>query len=339
MPLFLLKDKTLIKSLHDLGLKFQNDLNNMTEWSEESNPPTLFQSFKDNIISQTKDKAKVSIPKMEIKIKSLKHELAILLTNLDLEDEGKIAELAMHEEQIVTLEIQRHRNACVATAAHDRLKGETISKYWSQINKPRQPRDVIFSLEKPGSEPSTYVTRSNEMARLARDYHHNLLSDGLNNPPEYRAQITQKVLDSILPEDKLKNAPKGELAKHLTQEEVQEALKTSENGKATGINGIPYELWKVLDDKYECQAKKEKPAFNIIGALTKVYNDIEKHGVDKKTGFVSGWMCPLYKKNDKRNIANYRPITLLNSDYKVFTKALSMKLTTAVPSLGSGEGI
>ncbi|EPS95420.1 hypothetical protein FOMPIDRAFT_1054147 [Fomitopsis schrenkii] len=37
-------------------------------------------------------------------------------------------------------------------------------------------------------------------------------------------------------------------------------------------------------------------------------------------------MCPLYKKKDRREIANYRPITLLNSDYKIYTKVLAMRL-------------
>lgn len=44
-------------------------------------------------------------------------------------------------------------------------------------------------------------------------------------------------------------------------------------------------------------------------------------------------MCPLYKKNDRNDIANYRPITLLNSDYKIMTKALSIKLAEAAPTL------
>jgi hypothetical protein len=37
-------------------------------------------------------------------------------------------------------------------------------------------------------------------------------------------------------------------------------------------------------------------------------------------------MCPLYKKKDKCNIENYHPITLLNTDYKIYTKALSIRL-------------
>jgi hypothetical protein len=44
-------------------------------------------------------------------------------------------------------------------------------------------------------------------------------------------------------------------------------------------------------------------------------------------------MCPLLKKKDKTDIANYRPITLLNSDYKIFTKALANKLSRVAPYL------
>jgi hypothetical protein len=71
----------------------------------------------------------------------------------------------------------------------------------------------------------------------------------------------------------------------------------------------------------------------VLRILHRVYNDIEKYRMVKGTGFSRSWICPLYKKNDKADIANYRPISLLNSDYKVFTKALAPKLAKVAPDL------
>lgn len=48
-------------------------------------------------------------------------------------------------------------------------------------------------------------------------------------------------------------------------------------------------------------------------------------------------MCPLYKKNDKTDIANYRLIMVLNSDYKIFMRALQNKLAEAIPDIIHGN--
>ncbi|THH28603.1 hypothetical protein EUX98_g5574 [Antrodiella citrinella] len=122
------------------------------------------------------------------------------------------------------------------------------------------------------------------------------------------------------------------MSKELTENDVENALKKSKSGSAAGIDGATYDLWKTLNERYKEDERAEKPAFNIVKLLTAVFNDVERHGVDKDTGFADGWMCPIYKKNDRNEISNYRPITLLNTDYKLLTKALSVKLAEAAPT-------
>jgi hypothetical protein len=171
------------------------------------------------------------------------------------------------------------------------------------------------------------------MAELARNYHDNLLLAGLNTPPDKQEVIVLEVLGAIIPEDTLPDTDKESMSHRLSEQDVFEALKSSKNGTSTGVNGLPYELWKALNEKYEADVKVDKPSFNIIKTLTRVFNDIEEHGVVSTTNFTEGWMCPLYIKKDKRQIENYRPITILNSDYKIFTKALAVKLARMVPKI------
>ncbi|KIK40284.1 hypothetical protein CY34DRAFT_38791, partial [Suillus luteus UH-Slu-Lm8-n1] len=115
----------------------------------------------------------------------------------------------------------------------------------------------------------------------------------------------------------------------LSKENIEEVLKLLLNGKAAGIDGLPYEFWKWLNEasksSHEGEGNEDEP-FDLIQCITDTYNNIETFGVTNQSKFSEGWMCPLYKKKDRRDIANYRPIILLNSDYKIFTKALAIKL-------------
>lgn len=43
-------------------------------------------------------------------------------------------------------------------------------------------------------------------------------------------------------------------------------------------------------------------------------------------GFADGIITLLYKKGDRNNIKNYRPITLLNNDYKILGKIITNRM-------------
>ncbi|KIJ50584.1 hypothetical protein M422DRAFT_245210 [Sphaerobolus stellatus SS14] len=85
--------------------------------------------------------------------------------------------------------------------------------------------------------------------------------------------------------------------------EVLESIKTLPNGTAAGLDGIPYELWKMLMQKHKRDSAKDQPAFDVVQLLTSLFNNIELMGISDDTHFNKGWMCPLYKKGDHTNIA------------------------------------
>ena len=108
---------------------------------------------------------------------------------------------------------------------------------------------------------------------------------------------------------------------------------TAPNNKAPGLDGIPIELWKALDENHKATSEEDEPSVDIIECIKRVFNSIEREGIIEGTDFAEGWMCPIYKKGERTKIANYRPITLLNTDYKLLTKALSVQMANIAPSL------
>ena len=50
-------------------------------------------------------------------------------------------------------------------------------------------------------------------------------------------------------------------------------------------------------------------------------------------GFNRGVISVIYKKGDPCSPANYRPITLLNTDYRLLSKVLANRLGSCLPGL------
>ena len=129
------------------------------------------------------------------------------------------------------------------------MEGETISKYWLALSKEKRPRDIIYALEKMNPaypDQPKRVTRSDEMAELARNYHNDLQREGDDGEIEdMRAAITatNSVLGNV--DKALTEDAKAEVGSMFTRSETRAALRKSENNKAAGIDGLPYELSEI----------------------------------------------------------------------------------------------
>lgn len=169
------------------------------------------------------------------------------------------------------------------------------------------------------------------MAELARQYHDELQFVDVPRPDDDHDEYIREVLrhdPRVLSEGDSRN-----LAEEVKEDEVRNALRLSKNQSAPGLDGIPYEFYKQLNEQFKEDTKKKRKAFDILNMLTRVFQHLEKHGPSDTSKFTDGWMNPIYKKKDREDIANYRPITLLNTDYKMYTKVLALRLAQVVPSI------
>lgn len=258
-------------------------------------------------------------------INHLKHKIHQLEQHTQLDhNESVRSKITTLENELTQIHKKRYKNTYARAQTQWQIKGEMISKYWTTVVTPRCPHDPIYALHNP--QTNNLTTRTSDMAEIAGHYHDKLqhLDLPIYNDPNCQTARLQ-VLHEIPPTQVL-NDNNSLLNQPLTEELVTCALLDSKNGTATGLDGIPYELWKTLHNLHVSYTKTNKPSFNITRCFQIIYNEIQLTSSDPSAHFSEGWMYPLYKKKDQTRIENYCLITLLNTDYKTMTKALATQL-------------
>ena len=336
LPVHLIGDPVFMKKVDEMGqaaVKEAKETGQCGERSDQSNPQRAYVRFKGSICQYAKQRLKEKIPKIDITLRNLNASLISIEGNPQyLHDQDLQTEAAHIQTQIGEILRKRHSSERNFITARYLANAERPTAYWSQINKDPKPRDLFYSLRKPNTQPAEYVRRSDLMAELARDYHDELqnLDVGGENDEGRREAIDEalRVTEKRLSEDDARY-----LANNPSESDVEQAIRAAQTRKASGLDGIPYELWKALLAVHKKMKNSDKAYFNCLELLTIVFNDIEEHGFMEGSTFAEGWMCPIYKKKDRREIGNYRPITLLNTDYKIYTKILAIRLSRVVPSI------
>ena len=94
--------------------------------------------------------------------------------------------------------------------------------------------------------------------------------------------------------------------------EVIEAIKFSSRNKSPGPDGIPFEVYRNFSPL-------------LAPILTNLFNTCLAN-TELLPGSEESIVITLYKKGDKTNLANWRPIALSNTDLKLLTKILANRL-------------
>lgn len=149
-----------------------------------------------------------------------------------------------------------------------------------------------------------------------RSYYENLYNLNMTQPsPE---KIAEYLANSKLPS--LSTETRDILDEPITLTDIQLAIKNTKQGKAPGPDGLTLQYYKTL-----------LPSLGQY--LTKLFNDLGK-GKPLHKDTLQAQITVIHKEDkDPTQCGSYRPISLLNTDLKLFTKILATRLQQHITSL------
>ncbi|GBG67878.1 hypothetical protein CBR_g997 [Chara braunii] len=196
---------------------------------------------------------------------------------------------------------------------NDKMNKETFQKLL-----PRRSMQQMVELKHPFEEAAPTASTAAGMLDYARLYYEDILTtrrpqDNVHNDLTEFSDLWEETYVKIPPSAKL------DLDRPLTLGETTQTLKSMARGKAPGIDGLTVEFYS------KC--------WRVLGPpLVELYNEVLVGGRLGKR-MTHGVISVLFKKGDKAEVRNWRPISLLNVSYKILVKTLARRLGRYLPSL------
>ena len=164
-------------------------------------------------------------------------------------------------------------------------------------------------------------TNLKEMADIARSYFVML------HTPEPSSDLRSVAQASLLRDviDSYANIPSPVYESGPFSHEEFDALSAKMPNTAPGPDGIQYSFWKSLSSRIKDRIKSgvDIPVFR--DTFLSLTDDLRLHGTDR-SHFKDANISLFFKKGDPTLAANYRPISSMNTDCKMYTNLVNSRL-------------
>jgi hypothetical protein len=229
------------------------------------------------------------------------------------EERDAIKELEDTIDKEMTLDTER---LIVRSQTRWEEKGERSNKYFFRVLKQRAQQSSLTSIRNPDTNQihHTPVAMIQEASRFYTVLYTPTPSDGSE---------TQQLLAQV-PSQSLSPNQKEQLTALMDHDYLASIVAHSPNRRSPGLDGLSFELYKFVVANHE-------PTADL---LLEVMNDA------LSGTFPASWketkMVLLFKKGDRDLLANWRPLSMINCDAKLFTKAITNRLHQCIPTTDRG---
>ena len=189
---------------------------------------------------------------------------------------------------------------------------EKNSKYFSNLEKKRAESKIITKLNINGTITSNQKTIRNEQRRFYESLY----------TKRNTSETTTNFFDNNV--NKLNDTDQSSCEGKLSEYECGIALKQMKNNKSPGSDGITTEFYKIFwQDIKKYLVNSLNYSFE-----NKSLTDLQKQG-----------LITLLPKTDKdiSLLSNWRPISLLNVDYKIATKSIANRIKQVLQKIISSS--
>ncbi|CEP15776.1 hypothetical protein [Parasitella parasitica] len=215
--------------------------------------------------------------------------------------------LSVVEEQLAALQQNHVENLALRSGIRWREKGETSAGFLKRTVSSRASRKLIPPLIHPATQ--RLCSSKEEMLDAAASYYGNLYS-----PDAIDMAAVNDLLDAIPRSARLSASDAQSLLDPITFEDLVEAFSRAPAKSSPGMDSLPYQLVRLIVLHPEC---REIALATFNNALS--FSDIPP-------SWLESCITLLPKKGALDLLQNWRPISLINTDAKVFTRIVSGRM-------------
>ena len=195
-------------------------------------------------------------------------------------------------------------------------KGERPTKYFFNLERRNYNKKTISELR---MEDETIIKNETQVLDAIENYFNDLYTSV--------SSATQAEYDSFIQElslPKLSDEERQELEGPLTYDECKQVLETFQNDKSPGEDGFTVEFYNFFF---------ELLGHNLVESFNEAYETNEL-SISQRRGIIT-----LIPKEDGSllDLSNWRPITLLNVNCKIATKAIAKRIEASLPKLVNSD--